>query len=137
MSLLSYCHGSDSHEVFFVADEAEYIEEQKKLRRLVKLPVTKALVYYKHPYHIGDSPFSVINFNAEKFKRNGKEYDWYMVTIQVMELKTRSEFMAIILLKCRNRTLLSNRLNLMRTRVRKSNNRRKLPTNPKDIHTFL
>lgn len=69
------------------ADEAEHIEEQKKLRRLVKLPVTKALVYYKHPYHIGDSPFSVISFNAEKFKRNGKEYDWYMVTIQVMGIE--------------------------------------------------
>ncbi len=69
------------------ADEAEYIESQKKLRKLVKLPITKPLVYYKHPYHIGDSPFSVISFNAEKFMKNGKEADWYEVTLQVMGME--------------------------------------------------
>lgn len=65
-------------------EESLEIEKQKEIRKAVKLPITKPLVYYKHPYTVGSMPYSVLSFSAKLFSaKSGDTFDWYDIILQV------------------------------------------------------
>ncbi len=65
--------------------EEENIIKQKELRKALKLPITKSLVYYYHPYNKGDSPVPVISYDARHLTDNkGEPFGWYIVDVEVM-----------------------------------------------------
>lgn len=67
------------------ADELEYINEQKEVRRQLGLPVTKELVYYYHPYNKNSQAYSVTSYDARRYIDNfGNECSWNILEIQVM-----------------------------------------------------
>ena len=66
-------------------NDDDWVIQQKELRKKLKLPVRKQIVYYDPPYNEASKPVPVVSFYAAPFKnQNGKEYPWYIVELQLL-----------------------------------------------------
>ena len=62
-----------------------WVVQQKELRKKLKLPLRKQIVYYYPPYNETSKPVPVVSFYAATFKnRSGKEDPWYIVKLQLL-----------------------------------------------------
>ncbi|MCH4013070.1 MAG: hypothetical protein LKE64_01870 [Solobacterium sp.] len=68
-------------------EETNYVKAQKQMRRNIGLPIMRRLVYYTHPYNETSVCHNVISFNANKFEKHGKTFDWYIIKLEVEGIK--------------------------------------------------